>query len=45
MNLGWSGLLVECNPKVVPELKNVGRKAWLAMVCLSTTGFPKVVME
>jgi hypothetical protein len=41
--LGWSGVLVECNPKVTPDLRNSARKAWLATVCLSTNGYPQVV--
>lgn len=36
--LGWTGLLVECNPLVVPLLRSKRRKAWIADVCLSPTG-------
>jgi hypothetical protein len=35
--LGWKGLLVECTPPSVVELKTKNRKAWVADVCLSTT--------
>jgi hypothetical protein len=44
MNLGWSGLLIECNPEVVPDLRQLGRKAWLAMVCVSNTTHPQRVI-
>ncbi|OXA60280.1 Protein Star [Folsomia candida] len=43
MNLEWSGLLVECNPKIIDKLKNAGRRAWLATVCLSTSSHPQVL--
>jgi len=33
--LGWSGVLIECNPKVTPALVSVKRKAWVAPVCIS----------
>ncbi|ODM90235.1 Protein Star, partial [Orchesella cincta] len=33
--LGWTGLLVECNPTVIPILKTHHRKAWVADVCLA----------
>lgn len=43
LDLGWTGLLVECNPTVTPYLRSKHRKAWVAGVCASTTGFPGVV--
>ncbi|XP_035710437.1 uncharacterized protein LOC110853245 isoform X2 [Folsomia candida] len=42
IELGWSGILVECNPRITPELRNVARKTWIATVCLSMSGYPKV---
>ncbi len=42
-HLGWSGLLVECNPTVVPFLQTKHRKAWIAGVCLSPTGHAETV--
>lgn len=41
--LEWNGLLVECNPTVVPYLKSKHRKAWVADVCLSPTGHAGLV--
>lgn len=41
--LGWSGLLVECNPLLLPKLMKKNRKAWIAPVCLSTTNTSKLV--
>ncbi|ODM92844.1 Protein Star [Orchesella cincta] len=38
--LGWTGLLVECNPTVVPYLRSKHRKAWIADVCLSPSPYP-----
>ncbi|CAL8144903.1 unnamed protein product [Orchesella dallaii] len=38
--LGWTGLLVECNPTVVPILKTHHRKAWVADVCLAPSTTP-----
>ncbi len=43
LTLGWTGLLVECNPKVVPYLRTKHRKAWIADVCLSPTGHAETV--
>ncbi|ODM90236.1 hypothetical protein Ocin01_16439 [Orchesella cincta] len=42
-DLGWSGLLVECNPLVVPYLRNKHRKAWIADVCLSPSSHPTML--
>lgn len=41
--LGWNGLLIECNPTVVPYLKSRHRKAWVAEVCLAPTTTPVIV--
>ncbi len=41
--LGWTGLLVECNPTVIPYLKTHHRKAWVADACLSPTNTPGIV--
>ncbi|ODM94365.1 Protein Star [Orchesella cincta] len=41
--LGWSGLLVECNPYTIPVLKMKRRKAWIADVCLSPEKNPKTL--
>ncbi len=35
--LGWRGLLVECNPTEVPFLRARHRKAWIADICISPT--------
>ena len=43
MDLGWTGILVECNPTVTPYLRSKHRKAWVAGVCVSTTPHPEVV--
>ncbi|ODM92843.1 Protein Star [Orchesella cincta] len=42
-DLGWTGLLVECNPLVVPYLRNKHRKAWIADVCLSPSSHPTML--
>lgn len=34
---GWSGLLIECNPAILPELRMRQRKAWISDACISTT--------
>jgi len=41
--LGWSGLLIECNPKVIPSLKTKHRRAWIGSVCLAPTTTPGVL--
>lgn len=41
--LGWEGLLIECNPLVMPYLRSKHRKAWIADVCLSPTTNPGIV--
>lgn len=41
--MGWTGLLVECNPVTVPFLKMKKRKAWIANVCLSPFKHPATV--
>ncbi|CAL8117812.1 unnamed protein product [Orchesella dallaii] len=41
--LGWTGLLVECNPFVVPYLRSKHRKAWIADVCLSPSSHPDML--
>lgn len=42
-DLGWTGLLIECNPGITPYLRTKQRKAWVAGVCISTTQYPKIV--
>ncbi|ODM96126.1 Protein Star [Orchesella cincta] len=37
----WTGLLVECNPTLVPILRQRHRKAWIADVCLSPAKVPR----
>lgn len=43
--LGWTGLLIECHPNVVPVLKSKNRKAWIADACLSPTGYAAKVIQ
>ncbi|CAL8121117.1 unnamed protein product [Orchesella dallaii] len=31
----WTGLLVEASPRLIPQLKNKNRRAWVADVCLT----------
>lgn len=38
----WSGLLIECNPILIPKLKMVHRNAYIADVCLSTSIHPQM---
>lgn len=34
---GWTGLLIECNPAILPELRMRRRNAWIADACISPT--------
>ncbi len=43
MLLGWSGLIVQCNPTVLPYLRSQHRKAWIVDACLSRIPKPEVV--
>lgn len=38
----WTGLLIECHPKLVPQLRKTQRKAFVADVCLSTNEKPSM---
>jgi len=40
---GWSGLLIECNPVMVAELRKTHRKAFVADVCVSVTENPAMI--
>ncbi|ODM89599.1 Protein Star [Orchesella cincta] len=41
--MNWTGLLVECNPKIVPHLKTHHRNAWVADVCLAPSPTPGIL--
>ncbi|CAL8117205.1 unnamed protein product [Orchesella dallaii] len=42
LGLNWTGLLVECNPTLLPILKKRHRKAWIADVCLAPNQHPGI---
>jgi len=41
--MNWTGLLIECNPKIVPHLKTHHRNAWVADVCLAPSQTPGIL--
>ena len=43
-NFGWTGLLVEPDPRALELLKSKHRKAWIAGVGLSTSHVPQKVI-
>jgi len=42
-DFGWTGILIEGNSFLVPELRLTSRKAWIADVCLAMTPYPEKV--
>jgi len=39
--MNFKGLLIECHPELLPTLKSVNRKAYIADVCLSKESHPE----
>ncbi|ODN05668.1 Protein Star [Orchesella cincta] len=40
LQYNWTGLLIECNPTLIPILRKHHRKAWIGAVCLSPKTTP-----